>query len=44
MREVLIGGSGLVAGDLVAAAACVALFAAGLWVFNRISPHFEDFL
>jgi homopolymeric O-antigen transport system permease protein len=44
MREVLIGGSGLVAGDLVAAAGCAAAFAAGLWVFNRISPHFEDFL
>jgi len=44
MREVLITGSGLVAGDLVVAAACAAVFAAGLWIFNRISPHFEDFL
>ena len=44
MREVLMGGSGFVAGDFVAAAACLAVFGAGLWVFNRISPHFEDFL
>ena len=44
MREVLLGGSGLVAGDLLAAAACMAIFGIGLWIFNRISPHFEDFL
>ena len=44
MREVLLGGSGLVAGDLLAAAACAAIFGIGLWIFNRISPHFEDFL
>ena len=43
-REVLLGGSGFVAGDLVAAAFCLAVFAGGLWIFNRISPHFEDFL
>jgi ABC-type polysaccharide/polyol phosphate export permease len=44
LREVMLAGSGLAAGDLVAAAFCLAVFAAGLWVFNRISPHFEDFL
>ena len=44
MREVLIAGSGLVAGDLAFALACLAVFGAGLWIFNRISPHFEDFL
>jgi len=44
LREVLLGGSALVAGDFVMSAACLACFAAGLWVFNRISPHFEDFL
>ena len=44
MREVLIAGSGLVAGDFLAAAACLAVFGIGLWIFNRISPHFEDFL
>ena len=44
LREVLLHGSGLVAGDFVMAAACVAAFAGGLWVFNRLSPSFEDFL
>ena len=44
LRDVLLAGSGLVAGDLAVAAACLAVFGAGLWVFNRISPHFEDFL
>lgn len=44
LREVLLHGSGLVAGDLVAAAGCVAVFALGLWVFNRLSPSFEEFL
>ena len=44
MREVLLQGAGLVAGDAVAAAGCVAVFLAGLWVFNRLSPSFEDFL
>jgi len=45
------GGSPLAAafgsagpGDFAVAAACLAIFAAGLWIFNRISPHFEDFL
>jgi ABC-type polysaccharide/polyol phosphate export permease len=44
MREILFLGSGLVAGDLVAAAGCLVVFAAGLWIFERLSPHFEDFL
>jgi ABC-type polysaccharide/polyol phosphate export permease len=44
MREVLLLGSGLVAGDAVMAAGCAAVFLAGLWVFNRLSPSFEDFL
>lgn len=44
MREVLLGHSGFVAGDAAASLACLALFAGGLWIFNRISPHFEDFL
>jgi lipopolysaccharide transport system permease protein len=44
MREILLQGAGLVAGDAVVALACVAVFAAGLWVFNRLSPSFEDFL
>jgi ABC-type polysaccharide/polyol phosphate export permease len=44
LREVLLLGSGLVPGDAVAAVACVAVFVAGLWFFQRLSPHFEDFL
>ena len=44
MREILLQGSGLVAGDFAWTAVCVAVFAAGLWFFNRLSPSFEDFL
>ena len=44
LREVLLHGGGLVAGDLMAAAACFGVFLAGTWVFERLSPHFEDFL
>ena len=44
LREILLQGSGLVAGDVAWAAACLAIFAAGLWFFNRLSPSFEDFL
>ena len=33
LREVLLQGSGLVAGDAAMAAACFAVFLAGLWVF-----------
>lgn len=44
LREVLLHGSGLVIGDLVVALGCVAALAAGLWFFERLSPHFEDFL
>jgi lipopolysaccharide transport system permease protein len=44
MRQVLFQGAGFVPGDLVAAVACVAVLWFGLWVFERLSPHFEDFL
>jgi ABC-type polysaccharide/polyol phosphate export permease len=44
LREILLQGSGLVAGDFAIAAACVVVLAAGLWFFERLSPHFEDFL
>ena len=44
MREILLQGSGLVAGDLAWAAACLAVFGGGMWFFNRLSPSFEDFL
>jgi len=44
LREVLLQGSGLAIGDAWMALACLAVFLAGLWFFNRLSPHFEDFL
>ena len=44
LREVLLQGSGFVAGDAIVALGCIAVFAAGLWFFQRLSPHFEDFL
>ena len=44
LREVLLHGGGLVPRDLAAITACIAVFAAGTWVFERLSPHFEDFL
>ncbi|MEO5694471.1 MAG: ABC transporter permease [Usitatibacter sp.] len=44
MREVLLQGAGLVPGDAVVAAGCALVFLGGLWVFNRLSPSFEDFL
>lgn len=44
MREVLLQGAGFVANDAVVAVGCLAVFLAGLWVFNRLSPSFEDFL
>jgi ABC-type polysaccharide/polyol phosphate export permease len=44
MRQVLLQGSGFVAGDLAIAAGCIVVLWIGLWVFERLSPHFEDFL
>lgn len=44
IREVLLQGSGLVPADLVAAVGCGLVFLAGVWFFERLSPHFEDFL
>ena len=44
LREVLLHGAGFVPGDAIVALGCVAVFAAGMWFFNRLSPSFEDFL
>jgi len=44
MREILLLGTGLVPGDAVVAGGCIVVFFLGLWVFNRLSPSFEDFL
>jgi ABC-type polysaccharide/polyol phosphate export permease len=44
LREVLLQGSGLSWGDAATTLICLAVFAAGMWIFERLSPHFEDFL
>ncbi len=44
LRQILLQGAGLVPADALVALACLAVFAAGMWVFNRLSPSFEDFL
>jgi ABC-type polysaccharide/polyol phosphate export permease len=44
MREVLLQGMGLVPHDAVVAVICAVVFVGGLWIFNRLSPSFEDFL
>src|ERR1700687_74584 len=44
LREVLLRGGGFVMGDVIAALGCLAVFGAGMWFFERLSPHFEDFL
>jgi ABC-type polysaccharide/polyol phosphate export permease len=44
LRQVLLEGGGLVAGDAVAAIGCAAVFALCMAFFERLSPHFEDFL
>ena len=43
MREALLGGRvGVGVNDGAALLASALLFAAGLWVFRRLSPHFQD--
>ena len=45
LRDALLDGQlGLVWGDAIAVIVALALFAAGRWVFLRLSPHFEDFV
>jgi lipopolysaccharide transport system permease protein len=44
LREILLQGAGLAWGDLLMAMVCLAVLGAGLWIFERLSPHFEDFL
>jgi homopolymeric O-antigen transport system permease protein len=44
LREVLLMGPSLRPADAIVAIACVVVFAAGLWVFRRLAPYFEDFL
>lgn len=45
LRDALLDGRLAPAwGDAAAAVVAIALFAAGRWVFLRLSPHFEDFV
>jgi lipopolysaccharide transport system permease protein len=44
MRDILLQGGGLVPGDAVAAAGCLLVFIVCMAFFERLSPHFEDFL
>ena len=45
LRDALLEGRiTFVPADALAVAVAVALFAAGLWMFRRLAPHFEDFL
>ncbi len=45
LRDALLDGNvGLQMRDAVALAVAAALFIGGLWVFRRLSPHFEDFV
>jgi lipopolysaccharide transport system permease protein len=45
IREALIDGRlALEWGDAIAAIVAIALYLGGLWVFRRLSPHFEDFV
>lgn len=44
LREVLIAGAGPSLVDFGIAAGALAALAAGLWVFQRVSPYFEDYL
>jgi ABC-type polysaccharide/polyol phosphate export permease len=45
LRDALLDGRLAVGwGDALAIAIALALFAAGRWMFQRLSPHFEDFV
>jgi lipopolysaccharide transport system permease protein len=44
LRDVLLTHPALVASDAIALIASIAAFAAGLWIFRRLAPYFEDFL
>jgi lipopolysaccharide transport system permease protein len=44
IRDVLLVGGGLVTADLTLAIVSILVCIFGLAVFNRLSPHFEDFL
>ena len=44
LRDVLLLGPSLTSSDALILLVGVAVFAAGLWIFRRLSPYFEEFL
>jgi homopolymeric O-antigen transport system permease protein len=44
LRDVLLSGGAPVPGDALLMVVAIVVFAAGLALFERLSPHFEDFL
>lgn len=44
LREIVLTGAGPAPADLAIAISALATLAAGLWVFQRVSPWFEDYL
>lgn len=44
IRDLLLHGGGVVASDAAAVAGSLVIMIIGRWMFNRLSPHFEDFL
>ena len=44
LRDALLGQPQPALNDLLVAAICGLVFVAGLWVFRRLSPYFEEFL
>lgn len=44
IRVLLMDGGGVTAADAVALLGSLLVLLAGRWVFNRLAPHFEDFL
>lgn len=44
LREVMLAGAGPSPVDLGIALGAIAILAAGIWIFQRVSPYFEDFL
>lgn len=44
IRELLTHGGGAVPSDAIAVSGGLAVFFLGRWFFNRLAPHFEDYL
>lgn len=44
IRDLLMHGGGLILSDGTALLGAVLVFGFGRWFFNRLAPHFEDFL